>query len=313
MNDPLSDVLLLMQVRNVKCTRLEAQGNWGLSFATASMLKFVTVLRGSCWITGVSDLPCRLDEGDAFLLINACGYGVSSDPDVAMADGDRLFQSAQSNVVRLGGSETVLIGGSFIVQGDDLSPLLDVLPSFFAIRTDNPAIAALKSTILMLDAEMDRGDIGGPLMKQHLANMMLIQAIRAFCATAHPDDLSWISALGDKHIGAALTLMHTDPGFHWTVAGLAGAVCLSRSSFAARFKARVGLAPLEYLLRWRMQRARHTLRTAPVPISRLASDLGYSSESAFSFAFKRVVGQAPKQYSTTCLTAANGSASSNCQ
>jgi len=90
--------------------------------------------------------------------------------------------------------------------------------------------------------------------------------------------------------------MHAQPGTRWTVAKLASAAGLSRSSFAARFEARLGVAPLEYLLQWRMQRARHALRSGTAPIGRLASELGYASESAFGNAFKRFFGRAPKSY-----------------
>lgn len=296
MTDPLSDVFSLLEVRNARCTRLEAAGRWGLHFTERPMMKFVAVLQGSCWILPTDTEPQQLSVGDTFLLINAPAYGVASDPDNPLENGNLLFEKIDSNVVSLGGAETILLGGSFTVEADDLSPLLEVLPSFLKIPAHVPAAAMLRHTLAMLDAELETAGIGGSLMTKHLADMLLLQALRAYAAGAHSEDLGWIGALADKHIGAALALMHREPGKPWTVADLAAAVGLSRSSFAARFRNLVGITPLDYLLRWRMQRARFSLRRDKVSISRMAAELGYASESAFGNAFKRVFGRAPKRY-----------------
>lgn len=296
-SDPLSDVFSLLQLRNLRCTRLEAAGVWGLAFRAQPMLKFVAVLRGTCWISVTGMKPSELAAGDAFLLVNANGYAVSSGPRAKLKDGNRLFEVTDSDVVRLGGgADTVLIGGSFIVEGNDLSPLLDVLPSFLAIPSSNPAAASLHTTLGLLDGELSRPGIGGSLMAKHLADILLLQALRAHAISVDADSLGWIGALADKHIGAALALMHAQPGMRWTVDKLAAAAGLSRSSFAARFKLRLGVAPLEYLLQWRMRRARHLLRQGDVSIGNLAAELGYASESAFGNAFKRFFGKAPGSY-----------------
>jgi AraC-like DNA-binding protein len=71
---------------------------------------------------------------------------------------------------------------------------------------------------------------------------------------------------------------------------------MSRSSFALKFKQTVGSSPLEYLTRWRMLLAGDRLVSSGDPISAIAPALGYESESAFSTAFKRVMGCSPRQY-----------------
>ena len=65
---------------------------------------------------------------------------------------------------------------------------------------------------------------------------------------------------------------------------------------AQRFKTVAGVPPLTYLLQWRMRLAQAALREADGPLSVLAASLGYVSESAFSHAFKRIVGMAPRRY-----------------
>ena len=94
----------------------------------------------------------------------------------------------------------------------------------------------------------------------------------------------------------ALTRMHAEPGRPWRLEELARAAAMSRTSFAERFRAVAGLPPLAYLNRWRMLLAQRALRDGDLPIRSLAADLGYSSESAFSTAFKREVGESPLSY-----------------
>ena len=54
---------------------------------------------------------------------------------------------------------------------------------------------------------------------------------------------------------------------------------------------------MDYLTRWRMPLAGDRLTNSGAPVSSIAQSLGYESESAFSTAFKRVMGCSPRQYS----------------
>ena len=71
---------------------------------------------------------------------------------------------------------------------------------------------------------------------------------------------------------------------------------MSRTTFAERFRTVAGIPPLTYLNQWRMLLARRALRGRDLPITALATELGYASDSAFSTAFKRVVGESPLRY-----------------
>jgi len=98
-------------------------------------------------------------------------------------------------------------------------------------------------------------------------------------------------------MAAAITAMHDDPARRWTLQSLAERAGMSRTTFTLRFKETVGKSPMEYLTRWRMLLAADRLENSNDPISVMALSLGYESESAFSTAFKRVMGCSPRQYS----------------
>jgi AraC-like DNA-binding protein len=293
--DRLSEVFALIEIRTARCTRLEAGGTWALRFPAKPALKFAAVLRGECWITLPDGTSNRLAMGDTFLLANAPPYVVANDRQKIPEDGITLFDWEHSDIAHHGGDETVLLAGSFAFEFSNAHLVLDSLPSFMLIPADNPSAAILRSTLEILDSEVRSGRMGASLVTRRLADVLLVQVLRAYFVNRGNDSAGWIGALTDPRIGAALNLMHRDVAHPWRIEELARAVGMSRSGFALRFKNLVGLPPLDYLLRWRMQLARDSLRRE-VTVASIAARLGYTSESAFGNAFKRIYGRAPKRY-----------------
>lgn len=188
----------------------------------------------------------------------------------------------------------MLVGGAFAFEPGQARLLFGALPPFLLVPEHDPAAAALSGTLALLDREIGGDRMGAALVTRRLAEILLVQALRACTATRGGP--GWIGALADRRIGAAIRLMHGDVARSWSVAELAGAVGMSRSSFALRFSRLVGTPPLDYLLRWRMELARDALRRPDVSVASVAWRLGYTSESAFGHAFKRAFGRAPKRY-----------------
>ena len=113
------------------------------------------------------------------------------------------------------------------------------------------------------------------------------QTIRSWLERNEDRRPGWLGALSDSDIGRALVLIHHRAEEPWTVVSLARKVHLSRSVFAERFSRLVGMPPMQYRTRWRMSLARSWLREERMSASEAAHRLGYSSEVAFSRAFKR--------------------------
>jgi transcriptional regulator GlxA family with amidase domain len=126
--------------------------------------------------------------------------------------------------------------------------------------------------------------------------VMLAQVLRAYLAQEGQGRVGWLFALSDYRIGTSIGAMHANPTYHWTVQDLAKRAGMGRTSFANRFKNSVGFPPMEYLTRLRMLLASHMLSTSNDPVSAVAEAVGYESESAFSHAFKRYSGYAPRRY-----------------
>jgi transcriptional regulator GlxA family with amidase domain len=93
--------------------------------------------------------------------------------------------------------------------------------------------------------------------------------------------------LRDPAVGKALALLHSELSRSWTADEVAREVFLSRSAFADRFTALIGMPPMTYLTRWRMQVASQRLRESRCSVAQISETVGYESEIAFTRAFKR--------------------------
>jgi AraC-like DNA-binding protein len=293
MYDPFSEVLAVLGTRSVRGTALEADGDWALSFDGRARLKFVAVVRGRCWLVLPDRAPEPLAEGDLILLSDA-HYTVTSDPALEPADGMALYALPGQDTVRLGrGCNTVLIGGGSGFADGCASFILDALPRFLRIDRSSPSAEAIARTLTSLQDEVRSARVGGSLIAERLADILVVEAVRAYVAAGPANDVGWIAALADPRIARAIELMHGDVARRWTVPLLAREVGMSRSALTLRFSQRVGRPPLDYLTRWRMLLAQRKLALDQT-VHEVAADVGYTSQSAFGQAFKRTLGRTPR-------------------
>ena len=294
--DPLSDVLSLLRPRTFMSGGVDHGGDWSLGFGAHSGIKFYAVISGGCWLAvdGVEH-AVQAKAGDCFLLPRGRPFRLASDLALAPVDAYALLDLPLNGAVRTlnGGGRCFSMGGHFSFAGRHAELLLGLLPPIVHLRKESDK-AAMRWSVERLMLELREPQPGGALIAQQLAHMLLVQALRL-----HLHDgagVGWLFALADRQMSAAMQAMHAQPGRRWTLESLAGEAAMSRSSFALKFKRTVGASPMDYLTRWRMMLASDRLATGGASIAELAPTLGYESESAFSTAFKRVMGCAPRHY-----------------
>lgn len=295
---PLSDVLALLKPKLYVSAGFDAGGDWSVRFGKHEGFKFNAVVAGQCWLSveGVPD-AVRLEAGDCFLLPKGRPFRLASDLTLQPVDCSAVFAPARHGEVALcnGGGDFFLLGSHFTLAGNHTDVLLGVLPPIVHIRKEADQ-AALRWSLDRMRQELRERRPGAFLVAEHLAHMMLVQALRTHLTDRAVGEVGWLFALGDKQIGAAISAMHADPARPWALQEIAHSVGMSRTTFAVRFKKAVGLSPIDYLMRWRMLPAGDRLTNSRQSISAIASSLGYESESAFGAAFKRVMGCSPRQY-----------------
>ena len=296
--DPLSDVLSLLKPRSFMFRGLDAGGAWSIHFRGGEGVKCYALTAGWCWLAveGAA-APTRLSAGDCAILPSARAFRLATDLDAPPIEAEALFSAAPEGGVAWlnGGGDCFGCGGYFDFEGDHADILLGALPPIIHIREEADK-ASLRWCLDRLMAELREPQPGGALIGQHLAHMLLVQALRLHLAEGPDGGVGWLFALADKRMSAVIGAMHAEPARAWTLESLAARAGMSRTSFAARFKETVGATPIEYLTRWRMLLAGDRLMSAKAPVATIARSLGYESESAFSTAFKRVMGRSPRRY-----------------
>lgn len=186
------------------------------------------------------------------------------------------------------------IGGFFSIRGQHAGAVLSAVPAVVHISSHDHK-AALRASVRRLVVELREPRPGSDLLAGHLAQTLLIEALRAHLEAGQTQK-GWLAALGVPPLARALTAMHGNIGHRWTVGELASAARMSRSSFAAHFERVTGETPMEYLTRWRMTLASHRLVTSAMSVGTIGISVGYASESAFAVAFKRTYDASPSQY-----------------
>ncbi len=296
--DPLSDVLLLLRPRSTLSACLDAGGAWSIRFpGQEDGIKCGAVASGACWLAveGHSN-GVRLQAGDCFLLPSGQPFRLASDLRLPSRDAAAIFPAARDGVATCnGGGELFLVSSRFALAGPQAGLLLNLLPPVVHVR-GGQGHAALRWSIERMAEELRDRRPGGLLVAEHLAHMVLVQALRRHLDEGVQAGVGWLFALRDRRLGAALAALHAEPARRWTLQDLAGQAGMSRSTFALRFRQAVGEPPMDYLTRWRMALAADRLARLGEPVSAVAWSVGYASETAFSTAFKRVMGHPPRRH-----------------
>jgi len=302
-SDVLTDVLQTVRVGAACYGRLEATAPWGLHAGASEDAKFHVVLQGECWLSveGLGE-PMRLSAGDLVALPHGHAHSLGNAPETDPRSLDSLVACkpcGESGPLRIGGGgdETTLVSGRFRFEDRKNNPLLAVLPPVITLAGKScQTIHWLEPTLKFIACEAASGRPGAQTVISRLADVLFIQIVRGHLANLPANSAGWLGALTDTQIGSALGLIHQHPEQNWTVQSLATKVAMSRSAFAARFTRLVGEPPLQYITRWRMQKAAGLLREGTATLGEIAQRVGYDSEAAFSKAFKRALGSAPGAY-----------------
>ena len=266
------------------------------------VIAFHALLSGSVWaaLTDDPESAIRVKAGDMVILpmgdpniiSSTQGLRAEADPSLYERPVDRplpwtFFHEGE------GPERAHAICGFLGCDAQPFNPLLDALPRLFHAEMSAHSQSWLAELLRVAAEESAAGGIGSETLLARLAEAMFVEVVRKYVARLPEDSTGWLSGLRDRHVGQALRLVHSQPARDWSLEALAREIGLSRSVFAERFTHFVGIAPMQYLARWRMQLAARRLVTSGVSIAQAGAEVGYESAAAFSRAFKKHVGTSP--------------------
>ena len=296
--DLLSQMLDLVRLRGELVFSADLNQPWALRFEPGSAY-FFAVIEGSLTVQVDDGAPVEAIAGDLVMLPRGGGHVLSDGSGVTAASVADLMDE-QFTAERLGlrhggnGPQTKLIAGSFHFESTAVPWVVSALPAIIHIEKSGGQTSGwLEGLAHFMMMEAQTVHPGSSVMISRLIDVLIIRVIRTWAQTRNVNDTGWLGALADPRISRALKAIHDEPFRKWTVADLAGAVGMSRTSFAERFSSLVKEAPLSYQSRWRLTLAHGLLRQANARVSDVGRQVGYESEAAFSRAFKAQFGVPP--------------------
>jgi len=259
---------------------------------------FHMIMEGECFVEMGNQSPVRLIAGDAVIFPEGDAHRMASEPGLAPASGARLDEVLSRRPRQLayggGGPTTRLVCGYLACDARLARLLLAGLPSLVRVnvRGSNAGIWLEASVrYALIEARSPRPGGAGVLAK--LAEVLFIEVLRLYMNEHGEGRTGWLAGVGDRIVGAALTCLHKSPAHPWTLEELAREANTSRSVLAERFQNLVGNSPMQYLTQWRMLLAANLLRRSNAPLARVAEEVGYQTDTAFSRAFRREFGLPP--------------------
>lgn len=297
--DPIAELFQVLQMQSVFYTQAELTAPWGMVIpAIASSLMFHFVVEGECLVE-VEGESAKIQQGDFLMVPHGSGHSLMAGPNAqCLPLFDLPIETVSGFYERLvyggNGTPTRLLCGAVSFDHPIAAKLLEMMPPSLLIRaTDKDESELLVNTIHLLARESTGTRLGSEAVITRLADLLVIQSLRAWIDRQGSGQGGWLVALQHPALGKALMAVHREPGAPWNLQGMASVAGLSRTTFAETFRQCVGQTPMDYLSEWRMALAKNRLQKSRDSILSIALDLGYQSEAAFGRAYKRITGTTP--------------------
>jgi AraC-like DNA-binding protein len=296
--DSLSLILDDMHFDGVVFAATHNRAPWAWQLATPGLACFHIVTHGQAWLIREGLEPTLMQAGDLFVLPAGGLHRIQDKPQTMAVAQDLLPRMATSDMTEpapgASGISCQLISGHARFDVDMAAPLIAALPPLMQVR----GLGEAPPPWLAIGLQFLAQEVAAPRPAQQaiinrLGDILFMECIRDHVESVPEGSGNWLAALKDRALSSALSNMHRDPRRAWTVPELAQQACLSRSAFADRFSQTLGEPPLTYLTRHRMRLAARQLGSSGLSISKIADQVGYASEAAFSQAFKREYGASP--------------------
>ena len=301
--DALADVLKTIRLNTSTYFCSDFSSPWGMEVTKGDEGLFHVVISGECWLRVYPQTEAiHLKMGDIVAFPSGGAHSISDQQDSNMLPGKSVVSQIQagnnpfhitSNTGNSGTINNTLLCGAFSYDTSVKHPFIRDLPCFIHIKAaQSDKTTWLKSLINTLSLEARSMNPGSTVMVDRLTEVLFIELMRHFMQE-HAGQQLYLAALSDPQIGKALNLIHEETNATWTVERLGEHVGMSRTAFTDRFANLVGMPPKTYLINWRMQKAKGQLQAGGYTMIDISEAAGYSSEAAFSKAFKQFFGETP--------------------
>ena len=253
--------------------------------------------------TNVVDGPqVSLSAGDIVVFPHGDPHILGNGRDVEPRDHERILKEILSQGLKLarmggGGEITRFVCGYLLCDPQLSKAFLGGLPPMFKVNIANDSSGHwLENSIRYSVGQAVASQTGSEIVLAKLSEALFAETLRRYVDLLPPGQTGWLAGARDPEVGSALALVHRQPSDPWTIAKLARQVGVSRSVLAERFRHFLGVPPMAYLTRWRLQLGAQLLASTSHSVAQIAAEVGYESEPAFNRAFKREFGSPPARF-----------------
>jgi AraC-like DNA-binding protein len=308
--DPLSD--LLRSVRLTGGVFLDAHftAPWCVSSkmtaedcrpflaAPSQVIAYHVVIEGKLLVSVEGEPATEVAAGQIVLIPRNDVHTLASANGLRPVNARDLIQASAAGglagISHGGGGEATHIVCGFLASEDFYNPLIATLPRVLKLDVrEGVSRHWIEASVRFAAGELIEGRLASSSVMSRLSELLFVEAVRQYSLILGSEEVGWLRGLKDPYVGRALAVIHRDISAPWSAASLASEVALSRSAFMDRFRNLVGMPPVRYLTVWRLRTAKLKLEESAKTISQLAHSVGYTSEEAFSRAFKREFGLPP--------------------
>lgn len=289
--DAISQILQTFHLRTQVFHNAKYCGAFNVDTSAPAKAAFHVISAGRAVLVNGKDTASarELVTGDLVLFPRAGAHRIMDVADTAVDVNSTASLPFAEAADRPG---TGLVCGYLEFDHPSSNPLLEVLPDCLLVKSAQPPWNATVGPLLeILVRESTSNGVGVQVTLNRLCDVVFVLLMREHLAQQTDTGLG--AALSDKRIGQSLNALHASLDADWTVESLARVAAMSRAAFAARFKELLGVSPMAYLTRCRMQAAYRWLRDEREPVASVAARTGYATEAAFAKAFKRETGVSP--------------------
>ena len=293
--DVLGDILETLRFRGSIFFHSELAAPWGISLPATEIPRFHIALSGDCFVGISSDDAVKVEETDIVMLPKGHSHWIADQPGRQLVSGEQVGKACElgAPLFQRGEITNRLMCGLVHYDQEASHPIVDSLPEVLHFPQLKPT-EPIWITVTLIDTEVLRTHHNRSPIVDRLTEVLFLQLLNRF-VEGRDDAAGFFAALRDRRVHRALTLIHRQPGFDWSLSSLSEQVGMSRATLIRHFQDEVGMAPMTYIANWRMMKAYNLIKHTADSLDRIAESVGFISARTLSKAFQRHYGCTPSE------------------